>query len=38
MPGDEEVSGSEFEIEADLVVLALGFTNPQLEGLNPDLN
>ena len=29
----EEVPGSEFEMEADLVLLALGFLNPQKEGL-----
>ncbi len=29
----EEVPGSEFEMEADLVLLALGFLNPQKDGL-----
>jgi glutamate synthase (NADPH/NADH) small chain len=29
----KEVPGSEFEIETDMVVLAMGFTNPQKEGL-----
>ena len=29
----KEVEGSEFEIEADLVLLAMGFTNPVHEGL-----
>ena len=28
-----EVEGSEFEIDADLVLLAMGFTNPVHEGL-----
>jgi glutamate synthase (NADPH/NADH) small chain len=29
----EEISGSEFEIEADLVLLAMGFLHPQHEGM-----
>lgn len=29
----KEVAGSDFEIEADLVILALGFLHPQKEGL-----
>ena len=29
----EEVPGSEFEMEADMILLALGFANPQKEGL-----
>lgn len=33
----QEVAGSEFEIEADLVLLAMGFVNPQREGLIADL-
>ncbi len=33
----EEVPGSEFEIECDLVLLALGFLHPQPEGLLTDL-
>lgn len=33
----EEVPGSEFEIETDLVLLALGFLHPQKEGLLTDL-
>ena len=32
-PVMEEISGSEFTIDADLVVLALGFLYPQKEGL-----
>jgi len=32
-----EVPGSEFEVEADLVLLALGFLHPQKEGLLADL-
>jgi glutamate synthase (NADPH/NADH) small chain len=31
------VEGSEFAIEADLVLIAVGFTNPQQEGLLEDL-
>jgi glutamate synthase (NADPH/NADH) small chain len=33
----EEVPGSEFEIECDLVLLALGFLHPEQEGLLADL-
>lgn len=33
----KEVEGSEFEIKADLVLLAMGFTNPVHEGLVEDL-
>ncbi|MBN2328939.1 MAG: glutamate synthase subunit beta [Candidatus Omnitrophica bacterium] len=33
----EEISGSEFEIEADLVFLAMGFLGPVKEGLLTDL-
>ena len=33
----EEVSGSEFEIECDMVLLALGFLHPEREGLLTDL-
>ncbi|MEO1610064.1 MAG: glutamate synthase subunit beta [Pseudomonadota bacterium] len=32
-----EVEGSEFEIKADLVLLAMGFTNPVQEGMLADL-
>jgi len=32
-----EITGSEFEIEADLVILALGFLYPQRQGLVEDL-
>jgi glutamate synthase (NADPH) small chain len=32
-PVIREVQGSEFEIDADMVVLAMGFTNPEKEGL-----
>jgi glutamate synthase (NADPH) small chain len=32
-PGFEEREGSEFEIEADLVLLAMGFLHPEQEGL-----
>ena len=32
-----KVEGSDFEIEADLVFLAMGFTGPQTEGLLADL-
>ena len=34
----EEIPGSEFDVEADLVLLALGFLHPQREGLLTDLN
>ncbi len=33
----EEVEGSEFDLEADLVLLAMGFTNPVHEGMLNDL-
>jgi glutamate synthase (NADPH/NADH) small chain len=33
----EEVPGSEFEIEADLVLLAMGFVHPEQEGLLTEL-
>ncbi len=33
----EEVAGSEFAIEADLVLLAMGFTNPVHEGMLADM-
>jgi glutamate synthase (NADPH/NADH) small chain len=29
----EEIAGSEFELDADLVLLAMGFVHPQKEGL-----
>ena len=34
----KEVAGSEFEIEADLVVLALGFLSPEKKGVIAELN
>lgn len=34
----KEIPGSEFEIEADLVILALGFMHPQKQGLLGELN
>jgi len=34
----KEVPGSEFEIEADLVILALGFLHPEKAGMIEDLN
>ncbi|OBG12633.1 glutamate synthase [Mycolicibacterium celeriflavum] len=34
----EKVEGTEFEMEADLVLLAMGFTGPEREGLLTDLN
>ncbi|HLD82831.1 MAG TPA: FAD-dependent oxidoreductase, partial [Candidatus Omnitrophota bacterium] len=37
-PQIKEVSGSEFEIEADLVVLALGFLHPEKQGLLEELH
>jgi glutamate synthase (NADPH/NADH) small chain len=37
-PVMEEIPGTEFEIEADLVILALGFLHPQKEGLLEELN
>ena len=33
----KEVSGSEFEIEADLILLAVGFLHPEHKGLLKDL-
>src|SRR5699024_10049085 len=33
----EKVDGTDFELEADLVLLALGFVGPQREGLLTDL-
>lgn len=36
-PVMQEVKGSEFEIEADLVILALGFLYPEKKGLIEDL-
>lgn len=33
----EKVEGSDFEMEADLVLLAMGFTGPEREGLLTDL-
>lgn len=33
-----EVSGSEFEIEADIVILAMGFVYPEKKGLLEELN
>jgi glutamate synthase (NADPH/NADH) small chain len=33
----QEIPGSEFEIEVDLVLLAMGFVHPQQEGLLADL-
>jgi glutamate synthase (NADPH/NADH) small chain len=37
-PVMKEIPGSEFEIEADLVILALGFLHPEHSGLLSDLN
>jgi glutamate synthase (NADPH/NADH) small chain len=37
-PVMKEISGSEFEIEADLVILALGFLHPEKKGLIEELN
>jgi len=34
----KEIRGSEFEIEADLVILALGFLHPEKKGLIEELN
>jgi len=34
----KEIVGSEFEIEADLVILAMGFLHPEHTGLLTDLN
>ena len=36
-PFMQEIKGSEFEIEADLVILALGFLHPEPNGLIKDL-
>ena len=36
-PVMKEVPGSEFEIDADLVVLAVGFLHPEHEGMLSDL-
>ncbi|MFH1441158.1 MAG: glutamate synthase subunit beta [Candidatus Omnitrophota bacterium] len=36
-PMMKEISGSEFEMEADLVILAIGFIQPQHEGLLKNL-
>lgn len=37
-PVIKELPGTEFEIEADLVILAIGFLHPQKEGLLKDLD
>jgi len=37
-PVMKEISGSEFEIEVDMVVLAVGFLHPEHEGLLKELN
>jgi glutamate synthase (NADPH/NADH) small chain len=37
-PVMNEIPGSEFEIEADLVILAIGFVHPEHEGLLSDLH
>ena len=37
-PAMREIVGSEFEIEADLVILAMGFLHPEHTGLLTDLN
>ena len=34
----KEIPGSEFEINADLVILAVGFLHPEHKGLVSDLN
>ncbi len=34
----EKVDGTDFEMEADLVLLAMGFTGPEREGLLTDLS
>ena len=34
----EKVDGSDFEMGADLVLLAMGFTGPEREGLLTDLS
>ena len=36
-PTMEEISGSEFEIEVDLVLLAMGFVHPEHKGMITDL-
>lgn len=36
-PNFKEIEGSEFELDADLVLLAMGFTGPQQNGLLNDL-
>jgi glutamate synthase (NADPH/NADH) small chain len=33
----QEIAGSDFEIEADLVILALGFLHPEKKGLIQEL-
>ncbi|MFC1658559.1 glutamate synthase subunit beta [Candidatus Omnitrophota bacterium] len=37
-PVMKEIAGSDFEIEADLVILAIGFLHPEHSGLLADLN
>jgi len=37
-PAMKEILGSEFEIEADLVILAMGFLHPEHQGLLTQLN
>lgn len=37
-PAMQEVEGSEFEIEADLVILALGFMHPEKKGIIEELS
>ncbi len=37
-PVIKEIAGSEFEIKADLVILAVGFSHPEHKGLVSDLN
>ncbi len=37
-PAMKEIPGSEFEINADLVILAVGFIHPEHKGLVSDLN
>ena len=34
----QEIAGSDFEIEADLVILALGFLHPEKKGLIQELD
>jgi glutamate synthase (NADPH/NADH) small chain len=36
-PVMKEIAGSEFEIEADLVILAIGFVHPEHQGLLAEL-